>query len=84
MSRNSLLETGMKSGPEPNHHSLKSEPDSVKVQILFTVKWRFAIMRSSGASLETRLETLSIVNYFTNTNHYDYYIGYGYCVTITQ
>lgn len=49
-----------------NYHSLKSEPDSAKLKIMFGVKWRITIMRPFGASLETRLETLPIVNYFTN------------------
>ena len=47
-----------------NYHSLNSEPDSAKVKIIFAVKWRIVIIRTFGDSLETRLETLPIVNYF--------------------
>lgn len=49
-----------------NYDSLNSEPDSAKVKIIFAVKWKIAIIRSFGGSLETRLETLPIVNYFTS------------------
>ena len=33
---------------------------------MFAVKWRIAIIRTFRGSLETRLETLPIVNYFTS------------------